>query len=195
MCLNAIDHEESHHQINKFTFLNLIRQQLFKSLDIDCKPIGLHEVRKALFIVRLTSHKYILVAKCIIIDFVTYLKREVVIYERLRSIHETHVSMYLGNVDLDHSYMYDSIAKIVHIMFIDFGEQLISRHINLVNSVQIIEQFKRSIQTIHQLKVLHQDIMSRNILWNAKLNQIIIINFDRTKIQESRAIFDAISSN
>ena len=151
MCSNALNHEESHHQIDKSTFLNLIRQQLFKSLNIDCKSIDLHEACEALFIVRLTSHEYILTAKCIIIDFVAHLKRKVVIYERLRSIHETHVSMYLRNVDLDHSYVYDDIAEIVHMMFIDFEEQFISRYINSVNSVQIIEQFKRLIQTIHQL--------------------------------------------
>jgi serine/threonine protein kinase len=164
MCSNALNHEESHHQIDKPTFLNLIRQQLFKSLNIDCKSIGLHEAREALFIVRLTSHGYILAAKCIIIDFVAHLKREAVIYERLRPIHGTHVSMYLGNVDLDHSYVYDDIAEIVHMMFIDFEGQFISRHINSVNSVQIIEQFERSIQAIHQLRVLHRDMMSRNIL-------------------------------
>ncbi len=195
MCSNALNHEESHHQIDKSTFLNLIRQQLFKSLNIDCKFIDLHEARKALFIVRLTSHRYILTAKCIIIDFVAHLKRKVIIYERLRSIHETHMSMYLGNVDLDHSYVYDDIAEIVHMMFIDFEEQFISRHINSVNSVQIIEQFERLIQTIHQLRVLHRDIMSRNILWNAKLDQMMIIDFDRAKIQKSRAILDVISSN
>ncbi len=195
MCSNALNHEENHHQIDKFTFLNLIHQQLFKSLNIDCKFIDLHEAREALFIVRLTSHKYILTAKCIIIDFVAHLKRKVVIYEHLRSIHKTHVSMYLRNVDLDHSYVYDDIAEIVHMMFIDFEKQFISRHINSVNSVQIIEQFERSIQTIHQLRVLHRDMMSHNILWNAKLDQMMIIDFDRAKIQKSRAILDAISSN
>ncbi len=80
-------------------------------------------------------------------------------------------------------------------MFIGFEEQLISRHINSVNSVQIIEQFERSIQTIHQLRVLHRDMMSHNILWNVKLDQMMIIDFDRAKIQKSRAILDAISSN
>jgi len=195
MCPNALNHGESHHQINKPTFLNLIRQQLSKSLDIDCKPTGLHGAREALFIVRLTSHGYILAAKCTIIDFVAHLKREAVIYERLRPIHGTHVPVYLGNVDLDHPYVYDGIAEIVHMMFIGFGGQPISRHINSANSVQITQQFERSVQAIHQLRVLHRDMMPRNILWNAKLGQMMIIDFDRAKIQKSRAILGAISPN
>lgn len=64
MCPNALDHGEGHHQINKPIFLNLIRQQLSNNMDIDCKPVGLHGARGALFAVRLTSHGYTLAAGC-----------------------------------------------------------------------------------------------------------------------------------
>ena len=106
-------------------------------MNSDCKSIDLHEARETLFIVRLTLHEYILTVKCIIIDFVAHFKRKIVIYERLHSIHETYVLMYLKNVDLNHLYVYDDITEIVYIMFIDFKEQFISRHINSVNSVKI----------------------------------------------------------
>ncbi|KAI4128198.1 MAG: hypothetical protein LQ347_004278 [Umbilicaria vellea] len=195
MCPNALDHGENHHQIDKPTFLNLIRQQLSKSLDIDCMPTGLHGARGALFIVRLTSHGYTLAAKCTTIDFIAHLKREAAIYEHLHPIQGTHVPVYLGNIDLDHPYVYDGVAEIVHMMFIGFGGYPVSRQINPANSVQITQQFERSVQAIHQLRVLHRDLMPRNILWNAKLGQIMIIDFERAEIQESRAILGAISPN
>ena len=86
MCPNVRDHGESHHRIDQRTFLNLIRRQLSKDLDNDCEPVGVHGARGALFKVRLTSHGYTLAAKCTVIHFIGYLKREADIYKHLRPI-------------------------------------------------------------------------------------------------------------
>ena len=194
-CPNADDHGESHHQINRRTFIKLISQQLSKTLDIDCKPVGVPGARGVLFIVRLTSHGYTLAAKCTTSDFVAHLKREAVIYKRLRPIQGIHVPVYLGNIDLEHSYVYDGIAEIVHMMFIGFGGHPIFRHINAVNRVQITQQVERSIQAIHQLAVLHRDLEPRNILWNPKLDQTMIIDFERAEVQKSRVVLGVVSPN
>lgn len=138
---------------------------------------------------------WLLAAKCTTIDFVAHLKQEAVIYERLSPIQGIHVPVYLGNIDLDHLYFYNGIAAIVHMMFLGFRGQPIFRHMNAINRAQITKQVKRSVQTIHQLGVLHGDLMPRNILWNAKLGQLMIIDFEKAKIKELRAILDAIPPN
>ena len=194
-CPNASDHGKSHHQIDRFVFLNLIRQQLTRTLDIDCKPVGVHGARGALFIIRLTSHGYTLAAKCTTVDFIVYLKREAAIYERLRSIQGIHVPVYLGSVDLDRPYVYDGIAEIVHMMFFGFGGQPIFRYINAANRVYMTQLVVRSIEAIHQLGVVHRDVMPRNILWNAHLGQMMIIDFERAEIQKPKLVLGDISPN
>ncbi|KAL9099373.1 MAG: hypothetical protein Q9163_005121 [Psora crenata] len=195
-CPNASDHGKSHHQIDRHTFLKLVRQQLSANLDIDCMPVGVNGARGVLFMVRLTSHGYILAAKCTTIDFVTYLKREAAIYERLIPIQGIHVPVCLGSIDLDQSYNYDGIAEIVHMMFLGFGGRPIYHDNKIANSVvDLIQKLERSVRAIHQRGVLHQDLRPRNILWNAELDQTMIIDFERAEIQESRAVLGAISPN
>ena len=133
-------------------------------------------------------------AKYTTIDFIAHVKREAIIYERLRPIQEIHLPVYLGNVDLDQPYDYDGIGEI-HIMFIGFGGQPLCWHINANNSVYLTQQVKASIQVIYRLGVLHQDAIPRNILWNAELGQAMIIDFDRANIQGLRAVLDVLSPN
>ena len=88
--------------------------------------MGVYGARGALFKVRLTSHGYILAAKCTVINFVGYLNQEAAIYERLRPIQGMHVPVHLGNIDLDRPYFYNSIAEIIYIIFLSFRGKLIS---------------------------------------------------------------------
>lgn len=125
LCPNARDHGESHHRIDRPTFLTLIRQQLSEDLDTDCRPVGLHGARGALFQVRLTSHGYTVAAKCTTIDFIKYLQHEATIYKHLRPIQGIHVPVHLGNIDLDRPYFYNKIAELVHMMFLSYGGTLV----------------------------------------------------------------------
>ncbi len=145
--------------------------------------------------VRLTQYGYTVAAKCTNVDFIAYLRREAIIYERLRPIQGIQVLVYLGNVNLDQQYVYDGIAEIVHIMFVDFGWQPICRHINANNRLYRTQQVKTSIQAIHRLGVLHRDAMPRNILWNSELSQAMIIDFEKAEIQGLRAVLGVILPN
>lgn len=194
-CPNAGDHGKSHHQIDRPTLIKLLSQQLSETLDIDCMSVGVHGARGVLFMVRLTSHGYTLAAKGTTSDFVAHLKHEAVVYERLRPIQGIHVPVFLGSIDLDHPYMYDGIADIVHMMCMGYGGQPIYRRIMAANRVQITQQAERSIQAIHQFGVLHRDLEPRNILWDPKLGQTMIIDFERAEVQELRAVLGTISPN
>ena len=154
-----------------------------------------HGTRGVLFKVRLTSHGYTVAAKCTDINLTARLNWEAAIYERLRSIQGIYVPVHLGNIDLDRPYFYDGITEIVHMMFLSFGGQLISRHISADNRPYLTEQVKRSIQAVHRLGVLHRDAEPRNILWNAEVGQAMVIDFERAEVLKPRAVLGVISPN
>ncbi len=195
MCPNVRDHGEGRHQIDRPTFLDLMRRQLSQNLDTDCKPVGLRGSRGVLFKVRLTSHGYTVAAKCTPIDFIAHLRHEAAIYERLRPIQGIHVPVHLGNVDLVRPYFYEGIAEIVHMMFLSFGGTLISQHISANNRPDLIERVGRSIQAIHRLGVLHRDAMPRNMLWNEEVRQVMVIDFERAAVPKLRAVLGVMSPN
>ncbi|KAL9102056.1 MAG: hypothetical protein Q9163_002764 [Psora crenata] len=195
MCPNVQDHGETRHQINKRTFLSLLRKQLSTDLDTDVEPTGIHGARGALFKVSLTSHGYTLAAKCTTIDFVANLRHEATIYKRLSSIQGIHIPVYLGNLDLVHPYSYLGFATIVHMMFLSFGGTPFYPSVTADNQVQMMERLERSIQAIHQLGVQHRDMAPRNILWHTELSQVMIIDFERAEVLERRVALGTISPN
>ena len=194
-CPNVGDHGESHHQIDQPNFLILLRQQLSRDLDTDCDALRIHGSRGALFKVSLTSHGYTVAAKGTIVEFVADLRHEAATYERLRPIQGIHVPVHLGNLDLDRPYFYDGIARLVHMMFLSFGGRVIFGLMNADNQPYLAQRVQRSIQAIHELGVLHRDPFPRNILWNAEIDQAMIIDFERAKVLEGRPVLGAVSPN
>ncbi|KAF2174662.1 hypothetical protein K469DRAFT_681013 [Zopfia rhizophila CBS 207.26] len=194
-CPNVRDHGGSRHRIDLPTFLVLIRQQLSEDLDTDCKPVGVPGACGVLFRVRLKSHGYTVAAKSTPIDFVHRLKREATIYEHLRPIQGIYVPVHLGNIDLDTPYFYDGIAELVHMMLLSFGGKRISHHCTTENRPYITQQVDRSARAIHDLGVLHKDLMPRNILWNEEMCQVIVIDFERAEVVKPRTVLGVISAN
>ncbi|KAF2182685.1 hypothetical protein K469DRAFT_636613 [Zopfia rhizophila CBS 207.26] len=194
-CPNVRDHGGSRHRIDLPTFLVLIRQQLSEDLDTDCKPVGVPGACGVLFRVRLKSHGYTVAAKSTTIDFVHRLKREATIYEHLRPIQGIYVPVHLGNIDLDTPYFYDGIAELVHMMLLGFGGKRISQHCTTENRPYITQQVDCSARAIHDLGVLHKDLMPRNILWNEETCQVIVIDFERAEVVKPRTVLGVISAN
>ena len=196
-CPNVRDHGESHHQIKLRTYLALIRHQLAKDRDTDCQPIGIPAgACGVLFQVRLLSHGYTVAAKCTTVDFVRRLEREAVIYHRLRSIQGVHVSVHLGNINLQVPYFFEGIALLVHMMFFSYDEHCIFHHsITSENKFHVFDQVDRSVQAIHDLGVLHRDLMPRNILWSEKTRGSMVIDFERFELIKPRRVLGVISAN
>ncbi|OAL55906.1 hypothetical protein IQ07DRAFT_660231 [Pyrenochaeta sp. DS3sAY3a] len=136
-CPNVKSHGESH-QIDRTTFLSLIREQLAGSLDTDCECIRIHGARGVLFKIRLTAFGYTVAAKGTPSYFVRHLLHEAAIYDRLRPIQGIHVPVCLGSIDLPRPYMYDGIVDLVHMLFLGFGGELIRQHVNEGNVAQVI---------------------------------------------------------
>ena len=100
-------------------------QQLFTNLNTDCDSVSIHEACEILLKITLISHEYIIAVKCIIIDFVSDLKYKAAVYTYLYSIQSIHISVYLKNVDLENSYNYNNMTKLVHMIFLSFEKKSI----------------------------------------------------------------------
>ena len=194
-CPNMQDHGESHHRIDQSTFLVLLRQQLAKDMDTNCQPIGVPGACGVFFRVRLKSYGYTVAAKATPTDFVQRLKREATIYKHLQSIQGSHIPVHLGNIDLETPYFYEGIAELVHMMFLSFGGNRIAQHLTSENRPFLIRQVDCAAQAIHSLGVLHKDLMPRNILWNEKIRQVMVVDFERAEVIKPRPVLGAISAN
>lgn len=195
-CPNVQDHGKDRHSIDLIAFLRLIRQQLSEDLDTDCKPVSMPGACGVLFQVRLQEYGYTVAAKATPAYFVHRLKWEAAVYKHLRPIQGSYVPVYLGNIDLEVPYLYDGIAELVHMMLLSFGGKRISQHYR-ENRDLVSQQVDVSAQALHNLGVLHRDLMPRNMLWNEEAEKVMIIDFDRAKIVEEqpRPALRQISNN
>jgi hypothetical protein len=193
-CPNVRDHGESH-QIDSRTFLTCIHRQLSDDLDTDCKPVSLPGACGVLFRVRLKSHGYAVAAKCTPVDFVHRLQHEATVYDLLRPVQGIHVPVHLGNIDLDTPYYYEGICELVHMMFLSFGGGLISKHLTTENRAEVARLADCSAQAIHNLGVLHNDFMPRNMLWNEETGQVMVVDFERAEVVQPRPVLGVISAN
>ena len=188
-------HGLDRHQIDRPPFLGLLRQQLSEDLDTDVLNLGLWGSRGALFKVTPTSHGYTVVAKGSPAHFVQCLKHEAEVYQCLHSIQGIHVPVCLGDLDLTCPYPFEGIVDLVHMMFLRFGGRFIQRHINAENRSHLIQKARDSMQAIHALGILHRDAMPRNLLWSAEMDQVMVVDFERASIVQSRPALGHVSPN
>jgi tRNA A-37 threonylcarbamoyl transferase component Bud32 len=133
-------------------------------------------------------------AKCTPAYFVHRLRWEASIYERLRPIQGIHVPVHLGNIDLETPYFYEGIVELVHMMFLSFGGNPIGQHLTVKNKALVSEQVRLSADASHGLRVLHKDLMPRNILLNEETKHVMVIDFERAEV-EQRTVLGVVSAN
>lgn len=119
-CPNVRDHSHgtTRHVINSKTFIRQLQRQLSEAVNADCETIGIHSSRGALLKVTLSSHGYTMPAKCTVSEFRDRLRHKAAMYDRLRPIQGIYIPLHLGSIDLAHSYSYDGIAYLEHIMLL-----------------------------------------------------------------------------
>lgn len=171
-----------HHSITSKTFLSLMQQQLFHNPEADCYPLNIQGSRGALFQVRLISHGYTGAAKCTVYAYVSDLIHEGSVYKQLEKIQGIYVPVCLGNIDLDRVFSYDWGVQITHMMFMSWGGNRVDREPNLPNLQLVTRQALDAIHAIHELGILHQDVMPRNLLWNEEVQRVMFIDFERSFI-------------
>ncbi|KAG4024915.1 hypothetical protein MFRU_090g00020 [Monilinia fructicola] len=204
VCPNVLEHRgtkhnSNEHRINCQTFLTLLHQQLRQDRDRDCRPLGIQGARGALFKVTLTSYGYTVVAKGTVAAFVQDLQHESRVYRRLRPVQGVCVPICLGSIDLVHPYYYEIGVLIVHMMILSWaGERLDkSEAVKDVDQKVLSTMVTQSIERIHHAGILHADLRIANILWNAEIRRVILIDFERAELMKGseRQALAPISSN
>jgi len=191
-CPNVKDHcskakDLCQHVVNSSTFLRMMRNQLAFDRDTDCKPLYIQGARGALFKLTLTSYGYTVAAKGTISAFTPYLRHEAAVYKRLSSIQGIYVPVCLGAIDLVRPY-YHNGDQITHMLLLSWGGTRLDRHINRDNESDVMAQAITSLQAIHQLGVLHQDAMPRNMLWNTEGKRVMVVDFERAELAKSQVM-------
>ncbi|WQF90548.1 Putative tyrosine-protein kinase, active [Colletotrichum destructivum] len=176
------------HPIDHAQFLELLWEQLERTLDDGITPLGQGGARGVLFKVSLLAYGYTFVSKGTVRAFVKDLEHEAAVYERLQPIQGIHVPVFLGAIDLrlmDRIYYYDHRVYVVHMTFLSWGGyDLDSTGIVGGGDEQLEGKAMRSLRAIHQQGVVHKDVRTANMLFNAEINGVMMIDFERAMLLE-----------
>ena len=189
-CPNVAEHggENGHHGLNLKDFFQRLYQQLERTMDTDCSPMGMDGARGALFMVSLASHGYTLVAKGTVRAFVSDLEHEADIYEHLEALQGVSVPVCLGSINLPRPYYYDIGVRIIHMMFLSWAGRRIDKVEDCVKPMDHPRwkcKISRAIKRLGRAGIRHNDVRPPNILWDDRLRRIMVIDFERSDIIEN----------
>ncbi|KAF7589586.1 hypothetical protein BBP40_004046 [Aspergillus hancockii] len=182
-CPNVILHRQgrtsSRHLINAKSLVQQIKQQLDKNLDRNCTPMGACGASGAPFKITCTAYGYTVVGKGTTSYLWNEVKREADIYRILWRAQGSAVPVFLGAIDLAQIYFLHGAGQICHMLLMAWGGEPISKtgHIEAIR-----HEISRSQKKIRSLGVLHQDLRPDNLLWNAELGRVLIIDFHRSEL-------------
>ncbi|KAI9841265.1 MAG: hypothetical protein M1837_000801 [Sclerophora amabilis] len=188
-CPNVECHRDaagaSRHPFGRSTFSELVQQQLARTLDHDCEPLGKQGARGALFKITLASHGYTFVAKGTVSAFVPNLRYEGEIYRKLRKLQGDVVPVCLGNIDLQHCYYHDVGVRIVHMLLMSWVGEVADQVPALKGTTRLEEETQRSEEALVHERVLHEDVRGPNVLWSSELQRVMLVDFERSSIIKS----------
>lgn len=128
-----------------------------------------------MFKVTLLSHGYTFVAKGTRDVFIPDLHHEATIYQQLRPLQGDVIPVFLGNVDLEKKW-WDLGYCIIHMLLMSYGGE----------SVDFIRdhgvELRLMVEKMHGMGVSHEDLASRNTLWNSQTGKLMVIDFERSRI-------------
>ncbi|KAJ5252275.1 hypothetical protein N7489_002685 [Penicillium chrysogenum] len=167
------------HLIDASGLIRLIKQQLDQNLDRDCTPMGGCGASGAPFKITCTAYGYTVVGKGTTSYLWNEVKREADIYRILWRAQGRAVPVFLGTIDLAMIYFLHGAGQIRHMLLMGWGGEPIHK-LEDVESVR--HEISRSQKKIRSLGVLHQDLRPDNMLWNAELERVLIIDFHRSQL-------------
>ncbi|KAL8652952.1 MAG: hypothetical protein Q9210_002386 [Variospora velana] len=178
-CPNAGLHQRGKrgdtHSLRKSVLCDLLRQQLARTMDEHCQDLRLSGARGMLFKLSLAEQGYTFVAKATINRFIPCLQHEGRIYHRLRKLQGQLIPVCLGNIDLDIPW-YGLGVELVHMLLMSYGGEPVPYQTAETHTQQAAE-FETMIAAFG---VQHEDMRSRNMLWNQEIGRVLFIDFERS---------------
>lgn len=177
---------KSYHTITATEFPQLVTDQLAQSLDVDCEPMDIQGARGALFRITLSSHGYTFVAKGTVYAFVPDLLHEGKIYQHLEKLQGHAVPVYLGNINLVHKYYMTVGVRILHMMLLSWGGEWCGydpvQPWNSDCDQSVRYEAWKTRRQVEAEGVEQRDFRGPNLLWNAEVNRVMLIDFERAII-------------
>lgn len=178
--------QKSYHTITATEFPQLVTSQLARSLDMDCKPMGIQGARGALFHITLSSHGYTFVAKGTVYAFVPDLLHEGRVYQHLERLQGCAVPVYLGNINLVHKYYLTVGVRILHMMLLSWGGESCDNdpvwYDNSDCEVSMQDEAWKTWCQVRDEGVNQKDFRDPNLLWNEEGKRVMLIDFERAVI-------------
>lgn len=168
------------HTLDLKSMQALLRDQLAESMDVDCTPMRRQGARGAMFKLTLTSHGYTFVGKGTVEAFIPDLRLEGQTYETLRCVQGTIIPVYLGNIDCVRPYYYRFATRIIHFLLLSWAGEPITEDLK-ARCETLPDQIDRIHEQLLSIGVLHNDVRPSNILWNQRLQQLMFIDFERSR--------------
>ncbi|KAI2618426.1 hypothetical protein GGR54DRAFT_155336 [Hypoxylon sp. NC1633] len=187
-CPNVALHRQSSsnscHALDHATFQQHLQDQLAKTLDKGLTPLHLQTDRSVLFRARLLSHGYTFIAKGTTLSYITALRHEAKIYERLSRVQGELVPVFLGHVDLrplKRTYYYQPGVSLYYFVLLSWGGDPLdsgSRDLADVDVDLIIER----LGLLHRQGVVHGAVRLQSVLADPRSGKLMLANFDRASI-------------
>lgn len=175
--------DDSKHSIDADRLIRLLKEQLDEDLDSNCTPFGHYGQAGAPFKVTCATYGYTVVGKGTTSGWWAEVAREAQFYRILRKAQASATPVFLGTVDLAEIYFLhdkEEIREVRHMLIMGWGGEH-PKQTEMYSEV-LRQQIMRSRREIERLGVIHQDLRRENILWNAELDRILIIDFHRSKL-------------
>lgn len=189
-CPNVGSHRRDggFHPVKHGQWLDMLRQQLERSLDDGITPLGLGGARSVLFKVTMLAYGYTFVSKGTVRAFIPDLQHEADVYQRLLPAQGRHVPVFLGAVDLramNKIYYYDHRVYVVYMAFLSWGGcSLWDARAAGVASDELRRMAVRSQQAVHREGVRHEDVREANMLFHEETKSVMMIDFERAKMSD-----------
>ncbi|OAL72478.1 hypothetical protein A7D00_3480 [Trichophyton violaceum] len=167
----------THHSISADQLVSLINRQLDENIDLDCTPYGKHGSYGQPFKVTCRSYGYTVLGKGTTAFRWNEVRREVEVYRFLHSAQGSAVPVFLGPINLDMVYHVHGAGSIRHMLLMGFGGEEVGKR-----SRELASHIERSTQELHDLGVIHGDLKPNNMLWNAELQRVLLIDFHDSKL-------------
>jgi hypothetical protein len=179
--------------------MNLLHEQLRQSLDDNCWPLAAQGARGALFKVRLATHGYTVAAKGTVRAFVSDLRHELRVYQRLGRLQGSCVPVCLGNLDLPVPYYLPERVVIVHMLFLSWAGKCVDQaegsDQDANEATRWAGEVIRSVDAVHRAGVLHNDLRPAHLLKDPQTGRAIVIDFERATIRPRLAPPPPLSSS
>jgi len=168
------------HRIKPSELAAIVREQLNANLDNDCQALDSHGKFGAIgALFKITAHPYgyTFVAKGVQTCHRSHLSHEEQVYNRLWALQGTVVPVYIGQFNLIRDYILGGGAHITRMMLMSYGGEPIS--LQGYGNTNMDKEWQRSEEELLECGVGHDDLRPTNMLWNAEVSRVMIVDFDR----------------